>query len=413
MNNKSELMRDIKNRFDMYLESVKNGYLLYIDMDNLKYINDNYGHEYGDRCIRYTEKLLEEARNKYGISEFRVGGDEFIVFCEKNVYSDVISILSNKEIEDDVIRRIGIEYRLSIGGCEFPKYSSSFDTLSKYADLTMYVSKHSKNIELFDDSSLNIFKKVDKVSTDIYNGNIDSIVSLVFVPRIKFSNYGYSLDSIEVKYNVNLEYNDIRYKLLMFKVLEDNDVKKAIKEYYLNGFKRVMKYLSGINVSYNSIVLHAMLKNYNDLNYVSILEDVKNYYIYDDVEVRYAVNSKLIKDISKNDSKLYDYIKDNKVNLEILDIENLELSYLINKDLNIKSGQVDVMSTDLDVSRYCTVMNTLGIEIIENKKTLKYKDLIVHSAFNIEIDDYFEVNASKYFESIRIQHLPDIDRLAQ
>ena len=49
-----------------------------MDVNNLKYLNDNFGHEAGDKLIRKAAESLRriEARN---VMAFRVGGDEFIV----------------------------------------------------------------------------------------------------------------------------------------------------------------------------------------------------------------------------------------------------------------------------------------------------------------------------------------------
>ena len=52
--------------------------LLLIDVDNFKGVNDNYGHEIGDRALKRVAKMLKEQfrSNDYPI---RIGGDEFAV----------------------------------------------------------------------------------------------------------------------------------------------------------------------------------------------------------------------------------------------------------------------------------------------------------------------------------------------
>ena len=49
-----------------------------MDVNNLKHINDTYGHEMGDRLIKKTADSLKQIRAR-NIMPFRVGGDEFIV----------------------------------------------------------------------------------------------------------------------------------------------------------------------------------------------------------------------------------------------------------------------------------------------------------------------------------------------
>lgn len=63
--------------------------LSFIDLDNLKKINDEYGHEEGDRVINQAAKILKENAGKFYV--VRYGGDEFIVLG---------NVKTEKEIED-------------------------------------------------------------------------------------------------------------------------------------------------------------------------------------------------------------------------------------------------------------------------------------------------------------------------
>ena len=55
------------------------GTLFLIDLDNLKAINDNYGHLFGDQYIEYFSKILKEITEKNNASIYRFGGDEFVI----------------------------------------------------------------------------------------------------------------------------------------------------------------------------------------------------------------------------------------------------------------------------------------------------------------------------------------------
>ena len=54
-----------------------------IDMNELKYINDHFGHVAGDEALRTISKIIGENCGKNGIA-YRVGGDEFMVFYLNN-----------------------------------------------------------------------------------------------------------------------------------------------------------------------------------------------------------------------------------------------------------------------------------------------------------------------------------------
>ncbi|MBQ4523630.1 MAG: GGDEF domain-containing protein [Lachnospiraceae bacterium] len=52
--------------------------IVYLDVNNLKKVNDNQGHDYGDELIRSAAKIIETSFGKFGKS-YRIGGDEFCV----------------------------------------------------------------------------------------------------------------------------------------------------------------------------------------------------------------------------------------------------------------------------------------------------------------------------------------------
>ena len=61
------------------------------DLNNLKYYNDTFGHETGDRCIMDAAGLIREACGREGTC-YRIGGDEFLVIWDRKPYSFSSSI---------------------------------------------------------------------------------------------------------------------------------------------------------------------------------------------------------------------------------------------------------------------------------------------------------------------------------
>ena len=74
--------------------------LIYIDLDGLKSLNDNKGHEAGDKLIVTFASLLKSIPDI--IECFRVGGDEFILICESEKEEGVIQCLKQKAAGDNV-----------------------------------------------------------------------------------------------------------------------------------------------------------------------------------------------------------------------------------------------------------------------------------------------------------------------
>lgn|SRR5574344_824866 len=62
-----------KKFFNKYCK--KDCYIVFVDINNLKYINDNDGHFAGDESIKSVAKILK----KFDRNVMRVGGDEFVL----------------------------------------------------------------------------------------------------------------------------------------------------------------------------------------------------------------------------------------------------------------------------------------------------------------------------------------------
>ena len=74
--------RAYENKIDEIQSSKKKYTSLYVvslDLNDLKYVNDNYGHEAGDMLIKNAARFMKEGVKHYG-DVFRVGGDEFMIF---------------------------------------------------------------------------------------------------------------------------------------------------------------------------------------------------------------------------------------------------------------------------------------------------------------------------------------------
>ena len=77
----------IKNAITAALETDRQAFVFYADLDNFKAYNDSYGFANGDKVILYTSDLFQSVMKEIGIAgEFagHVGGDDFVLIIEKN-----------------------------------------------------------------------------------------------------------------------------------------------------------------------------------------------------------------------------------------------------------------------------------------------------------------------------------------
>ncbi len=124
----------------------KRSTLLYIDMDDLKWINDHYGHKEGDQALIALASILKKTFRESDIIA-RVGGDEFVVLLETIDENDEILITRLYENIRDYNAKVSQEYTLSIsvGAAQFdPEYPIPIDELLSKADALMYAQKQER-----------------------------------------------------------------------------------------------------------------------------------------------------------------------------------------------------------------------------------------------------------------------------
>jgi diguanylate cyclase (GGDEF)-like protein/PAS domain S-box-containing protein len=122
--------------------------IMYIDLDNFKLVNDQLGHDAGDRMLKEVAMLLKGIlRESDTIS--RIGGDEFIILIESicdieepgQIAQRILSELSKNKIMENVGEKVSV----SIGISLFPQDGKEASTLTKAADHAMYKAKEKKN----------------------------------------------------------------------------------------------------------------------------------------------------------------------------------------------------------------------------------------------------------------------------
>ena len=131
--------------------------LMMMDLDNLKHINDTYGHDWGDQYIRRTGQCLRE-NTPAGTVCARLSGDEFLVlFCgyrSRDAVREKIEHLTNAMQQSVALLPSGNALHISLSGgiAWYPDDGQDWETLKKYADFAMYQVKHSDKgrVEEFD-----------------------------------------------------------------------------------------------------------------------------------------------------------------------------------------------------------------------------------------------------------------------
>jgi diguanylate cyclase (GGDEF)-like protein/PAS domain S-box-containing protein len=120
------------------------GALLFLDIDNFKYLNDSLGHQAGDKLLIAIAGLLKERLRETDILA-RLGGDEFAIILPHADVSLAASVAD--QIRELVQYHASVEgnyppgISVSIGIAMFPGHGDTAETLLSYADLAMYRAK--------------------------------------------------------------------------------------------------------------------------------------------------------------------------------------------------------------------------------------------------------------------------------
>lgn len=224
-----------------------------IDVDNLKRINDIYGHEFGDGYLQQIGNYLLEITKKHeNLYVCHISGDEYVLYLDgfKSLQeeNEIIHAIEKIRSEFIYIKTKKFYISFSMGICRNIK-GISFEEVRKRADYSMYIAKRNgKNLtQVFDDEIYNLYvqetillEDLNKLISqrlfdyayqpivDIRNGEILGYEALLR-PMLKDYNPGMVINAAK-KYN---RLYDIE-KITMFCATEKFFKKQTGKKIFLN-----------------------------------------------------------------------------------------------------------------------------------------------------------------------------------
>ncbi|HSW12394.1 MAG TPA: diguanylate cyclase [Solimonas sp.] len=118
--------------------------VFFIDLDHFKAINDEHGHEIGDRVLRAAaERLRHSLRSADTVA--RLGGDEFVILAQGLRTREDATLLAQKILDSFaaplLIDSLTLPVSASVGVALYPLVETDADGLLRYADSAMYQAK--------------------------------------------------------------------------------------------------------------------------------------------------------------------------------------------------------------------------------------------------------------------------------
>gem|GEM_PF-2113064 len=141
LDNRRKFYRDIKS-----LDVNKLYSLILLDLNNFKSVNDDYGHNYGDKTLTDYAHFIEELISEYGGFAYRIGGDEFAIVVDNDngfVIEDHLDYINR--FLANYHENLSLAYGQTIIDSKSKKNSVYLDVTLKSADRLLYDFKNKIN----------------------------------------------------------------------------------------------------------------------------------------------------------------------------------------------------------------------------------------------------------------------------
>ncbi|NVN84435.1 EAL domain-containing protein [Vibrio sp. Scap24] len=175
-------------------------WVLYLDLDNFKFVNDKYGHQIGDSIlVSFAQRItdicaLYQDKYRAHCMPARLSGDEFVVYINAPVHSgNMAHDFSEKLLEPlqkGFITESGsFPITVSIGIATYPNDGYSIEKLLSNADTAMYQAKRAGKNQ-FADYSLDLDKTIQRqasIEQALREKNFDEEFKLVYMPYMDSS----------------------------------------------------------------------------------------------------------------------------------------------------------------------------------------------------------------------------------
>lgn len=358
--------------------------ILFIDVDNFKFINDTYGHLIGDKIIQMVSKILESTLR---IDDFitRKGGDEFIILLNDLARKEDINYVLDKIIEHFEkpieIENQKIPLTLSIGISIFPDDGDTVKDLIQKADYVMYKSKknnrnsytfYSQEIE----NDLKFKHKIEKKLLQDYKNNFKDF-EIVFQPIFgNLQQNKFSIEALEVLLRWKLEANNYIDTNLILDIAKNKAIIFDIEKYVLLKVAEFYK-----NNLYLKVPMHLNISSrmFYDISFIPYLTNlIEEYDLSPKMFVLEIQESTINKNLASS-AEILQHLKELKFSICIDEFAsgttNLSLLYRIKPDylkinFNVKEDELKVLLEIID-SLYFVFKTKIIANKIEDQNIFK------------------------------------------
>lgn len=174
-----------------YISQGKSFALIFIDLNNFKYINDTFGHKTGDNLLKAFSKDLKELMGDKG-TVTRYSGDEFVIIYKNYINNAELltfynSVILNRFKLPLFFSDTNSIVQFSAGVSVYPKDGKTFDELIMKSDFMMYRSKKDSlthQLMFFNDQIYKEIKRIEDIKFHLKEGIKNDEFLLFYQPIV-------------------------------------------------------------------------------------------------------------------------------------------------------------------------------------------------------------------------------------
>ena len=255
------------------------GVVFYIDMDDLKLVNDTYGHKCGDEIIVASGARIVD---KIGLDAFvaHIGGDEFFAILpgvnDRSQVADIAKRVLNALSQEHEMYGTHFHMTVSIGVAFYPTDGNTVEEIVKVADNAMYAAKNTgKNCCRFYEASMQAEKYYQmRLTNDLRYAIEREELSLHYQPQITTSS------KAVVGFEALLRWSSAKHgsvsPLQFIPLAEQSDLIYSIGQWVVQEACRFIRRLSDQGWGYLHVAVNISAKQLIADNFTAIIQNAIN-----------------------------------------------------------------------------------------------------------------------------------------
>lgn len=317
--------------------------LILLDLDNFKNLNDSFGHNLGDACLREIAQLLRDTcRREDTVS--RIGGDEFaIILPEVTDIENVVQLarrIISAFVEPVIVQDQNFFISASIGITLYPDDGASVEELIKNAEIAMYSAKSSgKNkFQLFTPEMNARVNRRMKIENDLREGLEKKEFLVYYQPKVDLESN--SIVGVEALVRWRRPNGDIVSPADFIPIAEDTGLIVPIGEFVLETACKQAKnwHDEGFPIG---VSVNLSMRQFREKNLVEMVKAILRMSELPATALELEITESLLMENEKSSIQILNHLKNEGIKLSIDDFGTGYSSMAYLKQMPIDSLKID------------------------------------------------------------------------